>query len=155
MRWGLPDVKSWQEFLPTLPPLRIGLDPHLFSIADYQSLLPTLPTGSLLVPVENLVDNVWKDKPARPKGDVVLHPLDKAGRSVRDKLDEVRKVCSAQGKWGIVVSMLDEVSLLLFRYEQRAPLTAAAGGLAAQPARERHRLQPRLPELPRRAHQRG
>jgi Xaa-Pro aminopeptidase len=108
---GWADVKSWQEFLPTLPPLKVGLDPKLIMIQDYNTLLPTLHSGTTLVPTEtNLVDQIWTDQPPRPTNPIVLHPLEHAGQSTKAKLVQLRAKCKQDNKWGIVVSLLDEVS---------------------------------------------
>ncbi len=125
------DVKSWQDFLPTMAPLKIGLDPKLILISDYNALLPSLPKGTTLVPTStNLIDDIWTDQPARPTNTIVLHPLEHAGQSTKAKLDQIRTKCRQDNKWGIVVSLLDEVSLFAnVRQRPRAnPLTMSGRG---------------------------
>ncbi|CEQ41014.1 SPOSA6832_02697, partial [Sporobolomyces salmonicolor] len=82
---GLPQVPSWTEYLTnpshsgsTFPRgSRLGLDPSLLSISDYQTLAPSLQSNGIeLVPIrENLVDVAWDkegDRPKRPKEEVLV-----------------------------------------------------------------------------------
>ncbi|KAI5478820.1 Xaa-Pro aminopeptidase [Pseudohyphozyma bogoriensis] len=122
-KYGLPDVKSYSSFLPTLPtPCKIGLDPTLLPISEYTAILPTLPSTTSFSPIPtNLVDIVWSEegtKPKAAKGSVWVLDERYTGRSVGAKLEsvrgELRKDASGEGKKvGLVVSMLDEVSWLL------------------------------------------
>lgn len=108
---GLPDVKSWQEQLANLPSgSRIGLDPSLISIGDYNTIVPTLSKNSALVPIsKNLVDEIWADKPKRPAEPIVVHEKH-AGKSMQDKLEEIRKeLRKKKENWGMVIALLDEI----------------------------------------------
>lgn len=108
-----PDIKTWQEQLTTLPAqTKIGLDPTLVSIADYNALVASLAASNAaeLVSVkENLVDETWVGRPVRPAKPIVVHGEKYAGKSVGDKLANVRKEVAAKKAWGVVASMLDEV----------------------------------------------
>ncbi|GAA5901184.1 aminopeptidase P [Sporobolomyces salmoneus] len=133
---GLPNVPSWTEFLSTsshsskLFPSgsRLGLDPNLLSITEYNSLLPSLELrGISLVPIEeNLVDQVWgEERPKRPKEEVFRLEEKFAGESAERKIERVRArlrkddVFKADSKsvgkkcWGMIISQLDEIAWLL------------------------------------------
>ncbi|GAA5993942.1 hypothetical protein JCM5350_005074 [Sporobolomyces pararoseus] len=133
---GLPDVPSWTEYLSTashsskLFPSgsKLGLDPNLLSITEYNTLLPALEQrGISLVPIEeNLIDQVWgKEQPQRPKEPVFVLEEKYAGESSQKKIERVRKELTKEnifktdsknvGKkcWGIIVSQLDEIAWLL------------------------------------------
>ncbi|GAA5939086.1 aminopeptidase P family protein [Sporobolomyces koalae] len=132
---GLPDVPSWTEYLSTASHSsklfphgsRLGLDPNLLSITEYNSLLPQLERrGIALVPIEqNLVDEIWTDQPARPKEPVFVLDDKYAGESAQSKIDRVRAALSKQDLfktdsknsdkkcWGMIVSQLDEIAWLL------------------------------------------
>ena len=99
---GLPDVPSWTEYLSTashsskLFPSgsKLGLDPNLLSITEYNTLLPALEQrGISLVPIEeNLLDQVWgKEQPQRPKEPVFVLEEKYAGESSQKKIERVRK----------------------------------------------------------------
>ena len=63
----------------------IGVDPWLFTVAQYRSLEQGL-TGCSLIKVCNLIDQHWIDQPAPPMGDIEAHPLALAGESSEDKI---------------------------------------------------------------------
>ena len=55
---------------------RIGMDPTLITAVDAESLQSSLKAkeSHLVSLIDNLVDKVWEDRPARPANDVF--PLD-------------------------------------------------------------------------------
>ncbi|GAA6014774.1 hypothetical protein JCM11491_001978 [Sporobolomyces phaffii] len=132
---GLPNVPGWSEYLSSaihsskLFPSgsRLGLDPNLLAVTEYNSLLPQLELrGISLVPIEqNLVDQVWNDRPARPKEEVFVLEDKYSGESSKKKIERVRKELEKEdlfktdsknvGKkcWGMIVSQLDEIAWLL------------------------------------------
>lgn len=116
MKVGLPDVPSWQEFLSKNldSGSRIGIDPTLITISDAETISKALqPRGSHLMSVEqNLVDDIWKDRPQRPHNPV--HHLDEkfSGQSHRDKVQILRKELAKKKYPGFVLSMLDEIAWL-------------------------------------------
>ncbi|CAO3670247.1 unnamed protein product [Rhizopus microsporus] len=117
MKQGLPGVPTWQEYLVKniSAGSRIGLDPTLISGADAHQISAQLePTGSTLVPIqENLVDVVWgNERPEAPKNKVFVQPVKYAGKSVQDKLKELRDHIVDQNAYGTVVSALDEIAWL-------------------------------------------
>ena len=71
------------------------------------------PKGSALVPLsKNPVDDIWDDRPARPKS-TVFHLDEKySGQSVSDKITKVRKELETKKAKAVVVTMLDEVAWL-------------------------------------------
>ncbi len=70
MKQGEPNVPTWQEYLSKNLPAKskIGMDASLISADDAKDITAELTKiGSSLVPIrENLVDQVWSDRPARP-----------------------------------------------------------------------------------------
>lgn len=69
----------------------------------------------------NLVDEVWKNQPPAEINPVIVHPLQYAGRSVADKLKDLRERLIQENARGIIISALDEVSwfgLLLYIFAQ-------------------------------------
>jgi len=61
---------------------------------------------------ENLVDHIWTDRPDRPAEPVIVLSDKYAGKSFKDKLDDLRKDLKKKKSAGMVVSMLDEVAWL-------------------------------------------
>jgi len=67
--------------------------------------------GVTIKSVDNLVDLVWTDRPARPLKDVFIHELQYAGQSVFEKYDNVAK--KMEGVDFLLLTALDEVAWLL------------------------------------------
>ncbi|KAK1439119.1 hypothetical protein QVD17_04934 [Tagetes erecta] len=65
-----------------------------------QNLVPT---------TRNLVDEVWKDQPQAEINPVHVHPLKFSGRSVSDKLRDLRESLKKEKARGIIITTLDEV----------------------------------------------
>ncbi|KAK4534300.1 hypothetical protein CDCA_CDCA01G0325 [Cyanidium caldarium] len=124
MRSGLPETPTLESYLlrgadarapKRSPPLRVGIDPLLHSVASVRRLLQQ---GIQVVPLDtahgvlNPVDGVWgTQRPPLPRAAVREHPLEHAGRSVSDKLHEVRDAMP-EGVDGLWVSMLDDIGWL-------------------------------------------
>jgi len=115
MKQGLQDVPTWQEFLSKNlePSTRIGIDATLITASDAETINKALePVGSTLVPVENLVDAVWTDRPPRPHN-AVFHLNEKySGQSPAGKVKALRDELAKKKYQAIVVNMLDEVAWL-------------------------------------------
>jgi Xaa-Pro aminopeptidase len=95
---------------------RIGIDPNVLSFQEATNLQKSLDDArrgvSLVAVKENIVDQIWSDKPAQP--DEVIFRLDDkyTGASVASKLHRVREQLIKVGSPGVVVSQLDEVAWL-------------------------------------------
>ncbi|KAI8094982.1 peptidase M24, structural domain-containing protein [Gilbertella persicaria] len=135
MKQGLPQVPTWQEYLVknVSAGSRIGLDPTLINAVDAHQLTSQLePMGSRLIPIsQNLIDLAWgKDRPESPKDKVFVQPIEytgkkrksqempnivtlmKLGKSVQEKLKELRQHIQKRDAYGTVVSALDEIAWL-------------------------------------------
>jgi len=53
-------------------------------------------SSKLVYPPQNLVDLVWKDKPAKSREPIYMQPMEFSGRSASAKLDELRAWIKAQ-----------------------------------------------------------
>ncbi|KAG0257126.1 hypothetical protein BG011_004147 [Mortierella polycephala] len=115
MKSGLPGVPSWQEYLSENLPAgsRIGIDPLVFTATDAAKLEKELSkVGSLLVPVPNLVDLIWKDRPSRPARKLLTLSTATTGRTHTEKLQQLREDLEKRDVAGFVVSGLDEIAWL-------------------------------------------
>ncbi|MGL4490083.1 MAG: aminopeptidase P family N-terminal domain-containing protein, partial [Rhizobiaceae bacterium] len=72
---------------------RIGFDPWLHTISEVKTLRKALENiGGSLVPVaNNLVDQIWADRPAPPLEPVSIQPLEHAGVPAATKIAEMAK----------------------------------------------------------------
>ncbi|KAK8674046.1 hypothetical protein V6N13_112348 [Hibiscus sabdariffa] len=60
----------------------------------------------------NLVDEVWKNRPPAETNPAVVHPLEFSGRSVAEKLKDLRVKLANEKARGIIITALDEVAWL-------------------------------------------
>jgi Xaa-Pro aminopeptidase len=93
----------------------VGVDPTVITATDARKLSETLKKKShaTLVGVsENLVDKIWQNRPSRPTEKVIVLNEKYAGKSYKEKLDDLRKDLKKKKAAGMVVSMLDEVAWL-------------------------------------------
>ncbi|KAG0303474.1 hypothetical protein BGZ97_001910, partial [Linnemannia gamsii] len=115
MKSGLPEVPTWQDYLVKNLPAgsRIGIDPLVFTATDAYKLETDLAkVGSSLVPVANLVDLIWEDRPARPASKLMTLSTKTTGRTHTEKIQQLRKDLEKKGVAGFVVSGLDEIAWL-------------------------------------------
>lgn len=92
----------------------VGVDPTVITSTDARKLGKTLKKSNakLIGVADNLVDKIWKDRPARPAEKVIVLQDKYAGKSYKEKLSELRKELDKKKTAGMVVSMLDEIAWL-------------------------------------------
>jgi len=90
----------------------IGVDPWCISIETAQRWERAFSEKhqKLVQTTKNLVDEVWINRPQAEINAVIVHPLKFAGRSVADKLKDLRKRLLQEQARGIIFTALDEVS---------------------------------------------
>lgn len=114
MKDRLPETPSVTQWLSAVLPegSTVGMDAWVNST---ESVLQTeqelhglhLETG--LDPAAEL----WTGRPAVPSSPVEIHPLEYAGRSIAEKLADVREAMWRQQADGLVISALDEIAWML------------------------------------------
>jgi Xaa-Pro aminopeptidase len=117
MKDRLADTPSVEDFLASSLKRgdKVAVDPWLVSTSLAKKYMTTFEkAGISLVSVErNPVDKIWDENGRVPpvKSKVIVHPVDKAGKSTKDKLVEIRaKMSPAKA---LIVSALDEIAWLL------------------------------------------
>lgn len=158
MRQGEEGVPTWTEYLTAhLPPgTTIGVDPSLLAISDYKDLAATLQKrGSSLKSLSNnLVDEIWATvpqgdpsvRPAAPRNQVFTQPLKYSGKSISQKVKEVREEVDKASKTnlkdgsklvGFVATMLDEVAWLFNLRGTDVPYNPVFFAFAVVPTQEK------------------
>nr|GEW91281.1 probable Xaa-Pro aminopeptidase P isoform X1 [Tanacetum cinerariifolium] len=94
-----------------------NMEQFLFSFDAINELKETVAVSNLelvyLYDV-NLVDEVWKEaRPMPPNKLIRVHDLKHAGVDVSTKLSKLRSELASNGSSAIVISMLDDVAMLL------------------------------------------
>ncbi|KAF8555473.1 Creatinase/aminopeptidase [Imleria badia] len=115
MKQGLPDVPTWQEFLPKKleQGTRIGIDPTVISATDAQALKKSLGKSELVPLSPNPVDIVWgSQRPPRPQNPVFALDVKFSGETLSSKIDRVRQELVKKNAVALAVTVLDEVAWL-------------------------------------------
>ena len=93
---------------------RIGFDPWLHTIREIDTLTATLAGRDVaLVPVANLVDAVWTDRPTPPMAAAFAWPERFAGLGAAEKLTRVAGDLDAAGDRAAVITQPDSLCWLL------------------------------------------
>ena len=93
---------------------KLGFDPWLHTIDDVSKLEETLgSSGISLVPIANLVDDIWVDRPSAPKGKAVAHPIELAGETSGAKRKRMAADLKQKGHRGVVLTEPASISWLL------------------------------------------
>ncbi|KAL9158507.1 hypothetical protein ABFS82_08G073600 [Erythranthe guttata] len=92
----------------------IGVDPWCISVDTAQKWERAFAKKQqkLIQTATNLVDEVWTSRPPPETNPVVVQPLEFAGRSVEDKLKDLREELMQEKARAIVLTALDEVAWL-------------------------------------------
>ncbi|KAL3525421.1 hypothetical protein ACH5RR_013793 [Cinchona calisaya] len=114
MRMGEdPPVDIWMA--DNLPEgASIGVDPWCVSVDTAQKWERAFSKKQqkLIQTSHNLVDEVWNSRPPPELNPVSVHPLEFSGRSVADKLKDLREKLVQEKARGILITTLDEVAWL-------------------------------------------
>lgn len=62
---------------------------------------------------ENLVDNIWTDRPPDSTAQIKVHPLEYAGEKWQSKIQTLRKQLIADNCDAMIVTSLTEIAYLL------------------------------------------
>ena len=111
---AIPEDKLSDWLLANLASGTVGYDPMLHSYDEISALERALaPQGITLRQSVNMVDEVWLDRPAPPKGKISPHPLRFAGKSSADKRAELAEKLREAGLAAAVLTLPDSIAWLL------------------------------------------
>ena len=91
----------------------IGFDPWLHTPSEITKLGDALTGGRRLQPVDNLVDAIWKTRPAPPQEDAWAHAIAFAGVDHADKRAQIAETLVKEGVEAFVLTVPESVSWLL------------------------------------------
>lgn len=92
----------------------VGFDPWLHTVAQVRDLTAALtPAGITLVPLDNLVDQVWHDRPAPPKNPVRVQADALAGETHAAKRARLGDALEKAGKKRAFIALPDSICWLL------------------------------------------
>ncbi len=113
VHWPETQPGTWLKTVAT-GPTRIGFDPWLHSVAEIERLQKdVVNTGITLVPTDNLVDQIWTDRPPAPNAPITGQPIEFSGRSREDKCAELADNLMTRGLKAQVITLSDSIAWLL------------------------------------------
>ncbi|KAI7815585.1 Xaa-Pro APN1, partial [Rhyzopertha dominica] len=117
MKDGLPNTPTQGTWLAKNLPRgsKVGADPKLVTYQEWVPLKTQLEKAghSLVLVLTNLVDAIWTDKPSFPSNPIKPLPLKYTGKTVGQKLIDIRKQMNEKDASALVITALDEVAWML------------------------------------------
>ncbi|MEV8467708.1 aminopeptidase P family protein [Fluviibacterium sp. DFM31] len=111
--WPATGLAEWLK-THARPGMSIGFDPWLHTVQEIDTLRRDLRgTEITLVDCENLVDQVWTDRPAPPAAQAWAHPSQLAGKSAADKRADLAADLRNGGQRAAVLTLPDSIAWLL------------------------------------------
>lgn len=114
-KMGESGVATVEEFLNKSleKKSKIGFDGKVISVNYFRNLNKSLKTKDFSFKVdEDLIDLVWKDRPAKPCTPVILHDVKYAGKSREKKIAQVIEEMKKLNADHYVISSLDDIAWL-------------------------------------------
>ncbi len=115
-RLGSANIPSWQDWAARNLGRGevLGIDPQLITHKEYLHLEKALGERGIRLKAiaANLVDEMWKERPALPSEPISVHAKKDSGESIRSKLERLRRKMAAEGTDTHIVSQLDAVAWL-------------------------------------------
>ena len=93
---------------------RIGFDPWLLTIRDHEQYQKAIcKQNALLIPLDNnLIDDLWQDRPKAAISPIVTHPPQFSGIDTNEKIKKISQKLQDQGADLIFVNSLESVNWL-------------------------------------------
>lgn len=112
-KMALPETPTIENFL--LHELQsgqtVGMDGQTYSVADTAKLEKVLGRKEIKLETSyDLIDEIWKDRPAIPGNQLFEMPVELSGKSIQEKLDEINNRLRKEGADCLILAALDEVA---------------------------------------------
>ena len=112
-KMGLPETPSYTDWIgkELKKGDTVSFDAAVMSINDVDDLKKTFePKGIKVASSEDLIDKIWKDRPAFPSGKAVLHPVKYAGAGRKEKFERIRTKMAEIGVDYHLFASLDDLA---------------------------------------------
>lgn len=112
-KMALAETPTIAEFLLTelTAGQAVGLNGQTYSAADARTLENTLRKKELALRTDlDLIEPIWKERPAIPDAPLFEMPMELSGLSVEDKLQTIQEKLRESGADCLILSALDEVA---------------------------------------------
>ncbi len=91
---------------------KLGFDPWLHTPGEIKDLTEKLAGRAMLVPTANLVDAIWTERPQPPVSLIEFLGHNRAGKTAKDKLAELRKTLAAENADVVVLTLPESINWL-------------------------------------------
>lgn len=111
-----PGVPFYSEWLADVlqEGSTVGFDGNVFSIQMVKRMEKDLEAKRIELKMnQDLIGDLWGDRPEIPKGPIFTHDIKYAGKSRVDKLNEVREEMKNKGANHYILTSLDDIAWLL------------------------------------------
>ncbi len=93
---------------------KVGCSPKTHSVANFRKLKNTLNKKDIqLIETDDLLDNIWEDRPANPNNEIFELTVENAGLSRKEKREQVVAELKKEDADLHIVSSLDELAWLI------------------------------------------
>ena len=115
-KMGESGVPTLEEFLKEQlnEEETLGFDGKLFSNLEVDKIKSALNSKNISLSTEfDLIDELWTDRPELPSGEIFVHNIEFAGKSISEKLELIRTEMDEKGADYYLLSALDAVAWTL------------------------------------------
>ncbi len=112
---------------------KLGYDPWLHTPGEIKDLTDKLAGKATLVPSANLVDQIWTDRPGAPISPVEFLGHNRAGKTAKDKLADLRKTLADENADVVVLTLPESINWLFNMRARDVPNFPVMLGFALVP----------------------
>ncbi|RED14255.1 aminopeptidase P family protein [Pontivivens insulae] len=109
--WPATTVAAW--LADHLEAGRLAYDPWLHTPREMRAIRKALPAEVALVECDNLIDQIWADRPAPPADPIIIHDISLAGETHQDKRARLADDLQQRGASAAVLSLPASIAWLL------------------------------------------
>ncbi|MCF6343390.1 MAG: aminopeptidase P family protein, partial [Devosiaceae bacterium] len=113
--------------------VKIGFDAWLHTRAEIKKLEKELAGFAKLLPVENPVDMVWKDRPAPPFGNIEFLGIERSGKVASEKLAQLQATIANKKCTAIILTLPENICWLFNMRGRDVPNTPLVLAFAIVP----------------------
>lgn len=113
---------------------KIAFDPWLHTKGEISALRAKLKGHATLVPIENLVDTIWQNRPAPPTSEIEFLGHNRSGKIASEKLAELQQVLITAKTSAVILTLPESICWLFNMRGRDVPNTPFVLGFAIVPA---------------------